>query len=243
MTLRGNGHLLGQPTGKLRRRRRRQPHLIRGNTKVGDTIFTFSLPAALTCPGATPTCLASCYARRNRYKFGSVRARLLANWAASREPFFAEQLIREITERQAQVVRIHSSGDFYGLTYIRRWARIIDHCRWVAFYAYTRSWRVPGLRDAIEEHLAPLGNLRLWYSADRDTGMPEDLPAGVRVAWLQDDEDDPVPGGVDLVFRVHRLRRRPARRIGLTLVCPTENGVTGDRTDCGRCGLCWREED
>jgi hypothetical protein len=215
---------------------------MRGNTKVGDTIFTFSLPAALTCPGATPTCLSACYARRNRYRFGGVRARLLANWAASREPFFAETMIREITERQARVVRIHSSGDFYDLSYIRRWARIIDTCRWVSFYAYTRSWRLTGLRDAIEEHLAPLGNLRLWYSADRDTGLPEDLPPGVRVAWLQEDQDDPVPPGADLVFRVQRLRRRPARRIGLTLVCPTENGLTGDRTDCGRCGHCWKEE-
>jgi hypothetical protein len=240
MTHERNGRLLGRPTGKLRRRRQR--HLMKGNTKVGDTIFTFSLPAALTCPGATSTCLTACYARRNRYKFGSVRARLLANWAASREPFFAEQMIQEITERQARVVRIHSSGDFYDLSYVRRWARISDNCRGVAFYCYTRSWRLPGLRDAIEEHLAPLGNLRLWFSADRDTGMPGELPPGVRVAWLQEDQDDLVPEGVDLVFRVHRLRRRPARRIGLTLVCPSENGVTGDRTDCGRCGLCWKED-
>src|SRR5947209_20516016 len=118
MTKRRRGPLLAGPTGKLRARRR--GHLAKGNTKVGPTIFTFSLPAALTCPGATPTCLAACYARRNRYKFGSVRSRLLANWAASREPYFAEQMIREFTERPARDVRIHIIGDIYELPYVRR---------------------------------------------------------------------------------------------------------------------------
>jgi hypothetical protein len=233
-----DGNLLRPPAGKLRRRRERR--LVQGNEKVGQHIFVFSLPAALTCPGATPTCLAHCYARRNRYRFGSVRASLLKNWAASKEPFFAEKLIAEIRERQARVVRIHSSGDFYDLSYIRRWARVIRNCRATTFYTYTRSWRLPGLRAAIEKLLAPRPNLRLWYSADADSGMPRDLPPGVRVAWLQADADEVVPEGVDLVFRVHRLRKRPARRIGLTLVCPTENGTTDHKTDCGRCGRCWQ---
>jgi hypothetical protein len=233
-----DGHLLRPPAGKLRRRRERR--LVQGNEKVGQHIFVFSLPAALTCPGATPTCLANCYARRNRYRFGGVRASLLKNWAASLDPFFAEKLIAEIRERQARVVRIHASGDFYDLTYIRRWARVIRNCPATTFYTYTRSWRLSGLRAAIEKLLAPLPNLKLWYSADADSGMPEGLPPGVRVAWLQTDADEPIPEGVDLIFRVHRLRRRPARRIGLTLVCPTENGSTDHKTDCGRCGRCWQ---
>jgi hypothetical protein len=233
-----DGHFLRRPTGKLRRRRERR--LVQGNTKVGPNIFVFSLPAALTCPGATPACLSGCYARRGRYRFGGVRASLLKNWAASKDPFFAEKLIAEIRERHAQVVRIHSSGDFYDLTYIRRWARVIRNCPATTFYAYTRSWRLSGLRAAIEELLVPLPNLRLWYSADADSGMPKDVPPNVRVAWLQTEPDEPVPEDADLVFRVHRLRRRPARRIGLTLVCPTENGSTGDSTDCGRCGRCWQ---
>jgi hypothetical protein len=47
-----------------------------------------------------------------------------------------------------------------------------------------------------------------------------------------------VPPRADLVFRVHRLRRTVAKRVGLVLVCPVENGATGHRTDCGRCRLC-----
>jgi hypothetical protein len=233
-----DGHLLRPPTGKLRRRSGRP--LMQCGDSLGPDILAFSVPAALTCPGATPTCPANCYARRNRYRFGSVRASLLKAWAASLDPFFAEKLIAEIRERQARVVRIHSAGDFYDLSYIRRWARVIRNCPSTTFYTYTRSWRLPGLRAAIEKLLAPLPNLKLWYSADADSGMPGDLPPGVRVTWLQADADEQVPEGVDLVFRAHRLRRRPARRIGLTLVCPTENGSTDHKTDCGRCGRCWQ---
>jgi hypothetical protein len=228
--------LLGRPTGKLRRRPVR--HLTKGNTKTGDTIFTFNLPAVLTCPGMSEGC-DSCYARRGRWGFATVQAALHRNWNASQDPGFGEWMTREVRRRKANVVRIHSSGDFYDVAYVRQWAQVIYDCPATTFYCYTRSWRRRRLRAAIETHLAPLPNLRLWYSADRSTGLPQDVPAGVRVAWLQLDQDEAVPN-TDLVFRIHWLRRRPAKRIGLSLVCVTENGIANARTDCGRCGLCWR---
>jgi len=58
-------------------------------------------------------------------------------------------------------------------------------------------------------------------------------------------EPGDLPPRADLVFRVRRLRGAVAKRVGCrsgppALVCPVENGATGHRTDCGRCGLCWR---
>ena len=227
--------LLVKGSGKLSRR----PDyvLVRGNDKIGQQIFAFNLPAVDTCPGMSSAC-SSCYAQRGRWTFAKVQESLHRNWEASRHPFFAERMIREIRKRRVHVVRIHASGDFYSVSYIRAWLRIARNCPWVTFYAYTRSWRLSGLRVELEE-LAALSNVRLWYSADRDTGMPTELPEGVRVAWLQEDADDPIPGGVDLVFRIHRLRRQPAKRIGLTLVCPVEQG-SGNSTTCTSCGLCWK---
>jgi hypothetical protein len=70
-------------------------------------------------------------------------------------------------------------------------------------------------------------------------GCAQVPPPGVRVAWLRLDADEDVPAGVDLVFRVHGLRRNPAKRIGLTLVCPVEQG-SGAGTTCSTCGVCWR---
>jgi hypothetical protein len=147
-------------------------------------------------------------------------------------------MIREIRSRRVRVVRIHASGDFYDVRYVRSWARVALACRGVIFYAYTRSWRLPGLRADLED-LAALSNVRLWFSADIDTGMPADMSAGVRVAWLQEDSSDVVPAGVDLVFWIHRLRNRPAKRIGLALICPVEQGG-GGTTTCTSCGVCWK---
>src|SRR5262249_25663256 len=124
--------------------------------------------------------------------------------------------------------------------YIAKWARVIRFCPGTTFYCYTRSANLPGLRAAIEQHLAPLPNLRLWYSADSTVPFPTDLPPGVRVAWLQLRHDEPVPAGADLVFRTHPLRKQASKRIGLTLVCPNEQGLPGDRPTCASCGVCWR---
>jgi hypothetical protein len=37
--------------------------------------------------------------------------------------------------------------------------------------------------------MAALPNCRVWYSCDRDTGLPADGPAVVRIAWLQTTPD------------------------------------------------------
>src|SRR5207244_4362697 len=105
--------------------------------------------------------------------------------------------------------------------YVRQWASVAAAAPDTTFYAYTRSWRVPGIREALEE-FAALPNVRLWYSADRDTGLPERVPAGVRVAWLETLEEEDVPPQADLVFRPHRLRRHANPRVALPLVCPAD---------------------
>jgi hypothetical protein len=105
----------------------------------------------------------------------------------------------------------------------------VDACTAVLFYAYTPSRRVPAMKIALEA-LAGLPNFRMCFSADKDTGLPDRLPAGVRIAWLREDHDAPVPADADLVFRIHKLRRRPARQVNLMQVCPVENGVTGHKT-------------
>jgi hypothetical protein len=227
--------LLVKGSGKLSRR----PNYVlsRGNDKIGTAIFAFNLPAVDTCPGMSAAC-DSCYAQRGRWVFPKVQEALRRNWEASRQSFFAERMIREIRTRRVHVVRIHAAGDFYDARYIRCWAQVARNCFKTTFYAYTRSWQLSGLLAELER-LAALPNVRLWYSADRDTGMPTGMPEGVRVAWLQEEADEPVPDGVDLIFRVHRLRRRPAKRIGLTLVCPVEQG-SGGNTTCTSCRVCWK---
>lgn len=84
-------------------------------------------------------------------------------------------------------------------------------------------------------------NLQLWYSADRDTGMPDRVPAGVRVAWLMTAPDDRPPRPVDLLFRVTALRRTPVTQIDGVPVCPAEDGLPRKHTvTCDQCRTCWR---
>jgi hypothetical protein len=207
-----------------------------GNGKLGEGTYVFSLPALLTCPGSTPCCQRHCYALRGRLAIRSNRKRYMANWVATREASFVPRMCREIHRRFVACARIHVSGDFYSAAYIRAWVEIARACPHVRFYAYTRSWRVAKLRPALEE-LARCRNVRLWYSCDKDTGTPDRVPKRVRLAWMMSAEDD-TPTRADLVFRVHRLRRTVQKRVGLALVCPTENGITD--TDCGRCRVCIR---
>jgi hypothetical protein len=139
-----------------------------------------------------------------------------------------------------RVVRIHTGGEFYSAAYAQKWFEIARRARRVRFFTYTRAWRVPAIKAVIDA-LASLPNGRVWYSADRESGMPPDIPAGVRVAWLMVAADDHPPAGVDLVFRVARLRRDPAITVAGVPVCPAEDGLTRPRVPtCDHCGICWQ---
>jgi hypothetical protein len=211
--------------------------LTRGNDKLGSRIFAFNLPARTTCPGMSAAC-ANCYATRGRWRFPAVREALEWNLRTARRRHFVEDMVEELRRRRVRLLRLHSSGDLFDEAYTRRWVEILDRSPSVTAYAYTRSWRVGAILPALEQ-LAALPNMRLWYSADEDTGVPSPVPQGVRVAWLLQRADEPVPAGVDLVFRVHALRKEPTRRIGLALVCLTEQGRES-ATTCSTCGVCWR---
>ena len=87
------------------------------------------------------------------------------------------------------------------------------HCPNVRFYLYTRSWRVEGIAEVLEQ-MAALRCCRVWYSIDRETGVPAKVPIGVRLAYLQVDKDEQ-PELLDLLFVVRRVRRDAVR-----VVCP-----------------------
>ncbi len=204
-----------------------------GNTKLGEGIATFSLPAVSTCPGSTPTCRADCYATKGNFLFAVSAYK--RNLVASKADNFAPRMIAEVRRRFAGCVRIHVAGDFYSPDYVEKWLTIVHSCPDTRFYAYTRSWRVPEMVPGLSR-LSRLRNMRLWYSCDRDTGTPSRIPKRVRLAYMQAGPED-MPSRADLVFRVKRLRRKVAKRIALALVCPVENGVTKGVT-CGSCRVC-----
>ena len=108
--------------------------------------------------------------------------------------------------------------------------------------------RTPTLPDILGGHvtasfaniMVALPNVQAWYSCDRETGLPETVPPGVRIAWLMADADDAPPASADLVFRVRGLRRDVRTDIAGVRVCPTEDGQSRpDGFGCDACRRCW----
>ncbi|QDU21809.1 GP88 family protein [Urbifossiella limnaea] len=212
-----------------------------GNLKLGGRrIWGFALPSGTpaVCPGMSPTCSGCCYAAAvERYR-PAAAAKYRRNLRASRRRGFVRRLVAFLVAHRIRVVRVHTGGDFYSPRYARKWLAVARRAPGVTFFGYTRGWRVPAIK-AVVNRLAALPNFVVWYSCDRDTGVPADVPAGVRLAWLSAAAGDVAPAGVDLVFRARALRRRPVAPGGPP-VCPAEDGVPRPRrATCDGCGRCW----
>jgi len=214
-----------------------------GNKKLGQhLIWGFGLPSgtAAVCVGMTPTCRTHCYAVRTEGYRRRAAVRYRRNLVRSQRRDFVRRMRALLVANHILVVRIHTGGEFYSAAYAQKWVEIARRSRRVRFFTYTRAWRVPAIKAVIDA-LASLTNCRVWYSADRESGMPPEIPAGVRVAWLMVAADDLPPAGVDLVFRVAPLRRSPAIAVAGVPVCPAEDGLARPRhPTCDHCGICWR---
>src|SRR5262245_6139985 len=103
--------------------------LSRGNTKLGEGIHSWSIPAVGTCPGRTSLCESVCYARTGRFQTQLVQDRLQANLGACLQDDFEDRIVKEIKRRGIHTVRVHVAGDFYSPEYTAKWVRIARRCR------------------------------------------------------------------------------------------------------------------
>lgn len=215
--------------------------LSKPNIKVGLNVWSWSIPAASTCPGRTPVCLSKCYARRGHFRMPTVQALYARNKRLAGTAGFADWCVHALRASFVRVLRIHVSGDFYSEAYIRKWIRIVQACPRIRFYAYTRSWRTAALRTPLWE-LAALPNMFLWLSCDKHSGRPPRLPRlrRPRLAYMSTTPVDWPPYLVDLAFRTYKT---PAGKWtpGGSLICPYENGVSKGIT-CSTCRICFRKE-
>lgn len=128
-----------------------------GNKKLAadDAIafIIFSLPAVLTCPGATVECMKNCYARRDE-RFTSVRSSRIINYLISKRNDFETILenairnqiytrkgaLRKRYQGKEIVFRIHESGDFYSDKYMLAWFHVAAKFPEITFFTYTKSF-------------------------------------------------------------------------------------------------------
>lgn len=200
-------------------------HYGRGNLKLGPNVFSYSrMPGdpnrggqdAGTCPGSSDECEAICFAKRIG---GPVRDIYESNSRFNDVPPIPAE---------CKLLRLHVSGDFDSVSYIRSWIHELEIRPDVMCWAYTRSWRVPGLLSALEE-LRAMPNVQLF--ASMDLSIDEMPPEGWRIAWIEGDTRL-LP---HLTSAQHYLVDRDLGG-GQGYVCPEE---TGHKPDCETCKYCF----
>jgi len=112
-----------------------------------------------------------------------------SNLEASKQLGFVERIVREILRVKPEAFRLHVVGDFYNVEYVEKWLEIADRLPDVKFFGSTRSWRVPGLRDAVER-FRDLPNVYLRASIDFSH---LDKPSYSWGVWSIEGEGDPCP--------------------------------------------------
>lgn len=129
----------------------------RGNSKLDKKIYTFSLPAGWTCPCANE-CLSKsnpdtgkitdgketkyrCFAASQEAIYHNVRLSRWNNFKALKTCKSLGEMVELINGNlpiNAEIIRVHVSGDFFNEMYFKAWmevARINPH---IIFYGYTK---------------------------------------------------------------------------------------------------------
>ena len=116
----------------------------------GVRLYEFNLPAVYSCPYAD-ICKEICYADKGTFKYPNVQAKYNSNYELTKDTgLFIESIQKELIKKRVEFVRIHSSGDFYSLKYLRSWITIAKNNSNIIFYGYTKS--VPFFKSVTLPH-------------------------------------------------------------------------------------------
>ena len=184
-------------------------------------VYNFSLPAGYTCPGALD-CLSKAVKQNDgTYKIVDGEKSVFRCFAASDEVRYKEcregrwhnfDILSDLVRRgskpenlariiddslpvNAGIIRIHVSGDFFNLVYLRAWFHVARHLRPdLLFYAYTKS--LVALQFTLKHETKP-ANLALTLSAGgRYDTMITDI--GIRQAVVVYSEEEAQQLGLEI---------------------------------------------
>lgn len=201
------------------------------------SVVSFDLPAGYTCPMAS---LCKSYANRETGKITDGKDMIFRCYAASGEAAFKNarllrwhnfdllkvldfdgmvSLIENSLTNKIEVVRIHSSGDFFSLDYFNAWVRVAKNHPEIKFFGYTK---VLPYVSAVKPD-----NFKLVYSyggkLDNDlknepvayvvNTVTDAIAKGLKVACLDNPSDDYdyVMGGRTFALTLHGTQPAKAR--------------------------------
>ena len=75
--------------------------LKKGNSKLGNKIWTFSIPAIETCPKRSKMCEKACYTMKGPSMFKNVRTSRDVSYDASKSDTFIDDICGELSAREA----------------------------------------------------------------------------------------------------------------------------------------------
>lgn len=211
-----------------------------GNRKLKDSIETaflvWNLPAIVTCPYATESCKANCYACKAERIYPDALKSRYAHLEMSKQDDFVERVIYTIeAEYHSQrvqkfanrrlVVRIHESGDFYDKHYALKWLDIAKHFEGndrIVFMAYTKS--LPFFRN---EYIPKIFVIRasVWCDTDSNLEMESYETYPVYTAYTYTEIE-----AMKETVVFHEIETAPENGAEW-LVCRC--------SDCGTCNACW----
>ena len=203
------------------------------NPETGEHIryAQYNTRALKDCPFRSVGCTAICYATKGNHVFPSVIESRERSYEVTKRDDFTEVIVYTIrTEKQSKrykdavmQIRIHESGDFYSVQYLRKWVRAWDHFTTkdgVRFVLYTKSFRfflmLNDEEKAIINRLLTSGVLAISWSMD-DTTTTEQ-----RIACLE------------------CVKTFPKANIYICTehVDAVQHDNVCDCADCAKCGIC-----
>jgi len=120
-----------------------------GNKKLGKLIYSFDLPAVVSCPNSSE-CFKSCYANKGTFLWGGKGAKTSNTYnfaiALNDLEYLQKELIKEIKKKNIKTIRIHSSGDFFSKQYFLMWCNIARHFKNINIFTYSKAPQIEGAK-------------------------------------------------------------------------------------------------
>lgn len=159
----------------------------KGNSKIG-TIPVFDLPPGLSC--IEKSCYKICYAR-NVYVYKHPKVLWDNNFEASKDKNFVKTVCGMLQNYNAKFFRIHSSGDFYSLEYLKKWIDICKTFPSIQFLAFTKAYNhIIDCITEIPENLTIIFSLSPFISHDEKEKIKQQAKIlSLSIATIDDTEE------------------------------------------------------
>ena len=71
--------------------------------------------------------------------WSNVAPALQDRYLATKCDTFVDKMVAELSKKRVDILRVHDSGDYYSMKYIKKWIAIAEAMPHIRFYSYTKS--------------------------------------------------------------------------------------------------------